>query len=204
MTPNSQWNGRAINAAPSIGTGPARRSPNVSRLRVIAMATLISDRDWASINAKVCLVTEFVPMAKLEGSRVVAVPGLPYASVRLRCEGDPSEITGFITHRTDFLALSAAFGRRERVAGCHLEVGSPSLGPGPLAENEEVWLVWAKDNYKGFYRFVSRVLPALVVYVAAKGSFDIQVSGNYPSGLGEEAKWKLVAPLASWTPNGLL
>src|SRR5436189_19144 len=97
-------------------------------------------------------------MAKLEAGKVVAVAGLPYASVRFRCERELDEIEAFITHRSDFQTLSAAFGQRVEVPGTHFEVDAPALGA-VLAETEEVWIVWAKRNYKGLSKLFTRILP---------------------------------------------
>ncbi len=162
--------------------------------------TLLSDRDWASIDGRVCLVTDFVPMATIEAGRVVRLPGTPYASVHLKCEKEPEELTAFVSHKTDFAVLWAAFRQRARVPGTSLEVDSAVLNPEGLGENEEVGLVWTKRNYSSMMRLFSPFLPRLVVYVAPQGAFQLEMNAQLRPDLTGEARWKAVAPLATWKP----
>jgi hypothetical protein len=166
-------------------------------------ARLLSDRDWASIDGRVCLVTDFVPMAAFQAGRVVALPGTPYASVRLRCEKGPEELTGFVSHKIDFAMLWAAFRKRARVPGTNLEVDSAALNPEGLGENEEVWLVWTKRNYSSMMRLLSPFLPRLVIYVAPRGAFQLEMNTQIRPDLTGEARWKAVAPLATWKPAAM-
>jgi hypothetical protein len=72
--------------------------------------TLLTDDDWATIDGRLCLVTTFVPMAKVQGDSVIAMSAtMPYGSVHIKCEELLDDITGFITHKTDFAMLWAAF-----------------------------------------------------------------------------------------------
>jgi hypothetical protein len=76
----------------------------------IVERTFVADRDWASIDGRLCLVTAFVPMAKVANRKVVAISSTtPYGSLHLKCEDLPEDITGFISHKTDFAMLWAAF-----------------------------------------------------------------------------------------------
>ena len=80
--------------------------------------TLLTDDDWATIDGRLCLVATFVPMAKVQGDSVIAMSAtMPYGSVHIKCEELLDDITGFITHKTDFAMLWTAFNARTQVAG---------------------------------------------------------------------------------------
>lgn len=167
--------------------------------------TLLKDKDWASIDGRLCLVTDFVPLARVESGRVRAMSQTtPYASVRLKCEDSPDDITGFIGHKTDFAMLWAAFNERTVVPGTRVEVRSAEeLNPNGLGENEEVWLVWTRKNYVATARLLSWFLPRLVVMVSRKGAFELVLDreGRLRPDLKGEARFKAEAPLVTWTPK---
>jgi hypothetical protein len=167
--------------------------------------TFLKDNDWASIDGQLCLVTAFTPMAKVENGSVVAMSaGTPYASVRLRCERYADDITGFISHKTDFAMLWAAFKQRMAVPGTRVEVHSPEeLNPAGLGENEEVWLVWTRKNYRVAARLFGSFLPRLVVMVSRKGAFELTLdrTGRIRPELKGEARAMATLPLVTWTPE---
>lgn len=167
--------------------------------------TFLKDNDWAPIDGQLCFVTAFTPMAKVENGSVVAMSaGTPYASVRLRCERSADDITGFISHKTDFAMLWAAFKQITAVPGTHVEVHSPEeLNPAGLGEDREVWLVWTRKNYRGAVRLFSRFLPRLVVMVSRKGAFELAVdrTGRVRPELKGEARAMATLPLVTWTPK---
>jgi len=167
--------------------------------------TFLKDNDWASIDGQLCLVTAFTPMAKVENGSVVAMkPGTPYASVRLRCEQSADDITGFISHKTDFAMLWAAFKQRTAVPGTRVEVhSSEQLNPAGLGENEEVWLVWTRKNYRTAVRLFGSFLPRLVVMVSPKGAFELlsDRTGQIRPELKGEARAMATLPLVTWTPK---
>ncbi|MEK9135927.1 MAG: hypothetical protein AAB393_02290 [Bacteroidota bacterium] len=166
--------------------------------------TLLKDKEWDSIDGQLCLVKAFAPMAKVENGSVVAIPGTPYASVRLRCEKSAGDITGFITHRIDFLMLWTAFNQRTAVPGTRVEArSSEELNPSGLGENEEVWLVWSRKNYRGAGRLFNTFLPRLVVMVSRKGAFELVLdrTGQVRPELKGEARALATLPVATWTPE---
>ncbi len=167
--------------------------------------TLLKDKDWASIDGQLCLVTDFTPMAKVENGSVVAMSAdTPYASVRLRCERSAEDITGFISHKTDFAMLWAAFKQRTAVRGTRVEVYPPEeLNSASLGDNEEVWLVWTRKNYRGAVRLFGSFLPRLVVMVSRKGAFELTLdrTGRIRPELKGEARAMATLPLVTWTPE---
>ena len=166
--------------------------------------TFTTDRDWTPIDGQLCLVTAFVPMAKVEKGKVIAIsPATPYGSVHLKCENTPDDIIGFIAHKKDFAMLWAAFNQRTEVAGTRIEVLSPELNSSGLGENEEVWLVWTQSKYRTGAGLFRRLLPRLIVMVSRKGSFELVLdrTGRIRPDLQGEARAKATLPLARWTPK---
>ena len=166
---------------------------------------LLTDKDWSSIDGQVCLVLEFSPMAKMESGEVIAIPKLPYASVQLRTE-DATEIKGFISHRTDFAMLWAAFNERTNVPGVRTEVSNRIRSPEDLSldglrENEEVWLVWRRNNYSRLAFLMKPILPRLTVMVCRKGARDLLMDNNLRPELNGEARAIAIHPLVTWTPE---
>jgi hypothetical protein len=166
--------------------------------------TLLTDGDWATIDGRLCLVTTFVPMAKVQGGSVIAMNAtMPYGSVHIKCEELPDDITGLITHKTDFAMLWAAFNARTQVAGVSFNITSPALKLEGLGEQEEVWLAWTKRRYRWIARLFGRILLRLVVMVAPKGAFEIACdrSGRVRPDLHGEARAMAARPLAIWKPE---
>lgn len=169
--------------------------------------TLLRDRDWASIDGRLCLVRGFAEWAKMENDEVVAMnPTTPYGSVDLTCEDSTEEITGFITHKTDFAMLWAAFHRRTRVAGTRLEFGSLSneINPDGLGENEEVLLVWTQTQYRALARLFGKGWwPRLIVMVCPKGAFGLILdrTGQIRPDITGLARARASLPLVTWRPE---
>jgi len=167
--------------------------------------TFLKENDWASIDGQMCLVTSFTPKAKVENGAVVAMSaGTPYASVLLRCERFADNITGFISHKTDFAMLWAAFKQRTAVPGTRVEMLTPEeLNPTGLEEDEEVWLVWTRENYRPLVRLFRRSLPRLIVSVSLKGAFELALdrTGQIRPELKGEARAMATIPLVTWTPK---
>jgi hypothetical protein len=167
--------------------------------------TLKKDKDWASIEGRLCLVTDFFPRGRVENGRVIAMSQtMPYASVRLKCENLPDDITGFIGHKTDFAMLWAAFNERTQVPGTRVEVRSTKeLNPNGLGKNEEVWLVWTRKNYVAVASLFGCFLPRLIVMVCRKGAFELALDRErrLRPDLQGEARLMAIAPLVTWTPK---
>ena len=104
--------------------------------------SLLKDKDWVAIEDKLCLVTEFVPMAAVQGGEVAsAVAGFPLASVSLRPDTGIS-CSGYITHKIDFMMLWSAFQGHTAVPGTRMEDGpqpsAPELVPLPRGMDDTV------------------------------------------------------------------
>jgi hypothetical protein len=163
---------------------------------------MLKHREWASIEGQFCLVTSFTPVATVNnGSVARASGGMPYASVQLRRKGNPEdEITGYITHKTDFLMLWAAFLERIAVPATRIEIrsGQDFRASGTLREDEEVWLAWTRKHYRRFV-FFKAFLPSLQVMVCGKGAFQIYEEG--PGTYSAEAWFLAWEPVIKWTPE---
>jgi hypothetical protein len=160
----------------------------------------VADRDWSAIDGELCRVTVFTPMASVTRGNVIAVPGLPYASVTLEPVRLGKIIHGFISHKTDFRMLWAAFRSRGAVPSVSLRFSSADVGAGQLAQNEEVWVIWSRRNYRTLARPFARFLPRLIVMVSPKGAFDLVRDGTLRPDLQGEARFP-EAPLVIWTPQ---
>jgi hypothetical protein len=178
------------------------------------VTVLLKDSEWEQFDGQRWLVTSFTPMATMEGGEVRAIDRTtPYASVSLRCEESPSELTGFITHKLDFAMLWIAFNERIEIPGVNSEVEYTDVPSRPgLFENsnlaahgggpdEEVHLIWTKQRYK------SLGLPKLIVSVHPKGAFDIALRREHPDLVGLEGiarhkvMTRLIGPLLTLTPE---
>jgi len=113
---------------------------------------LLKDSQWSAIDGELCRVIDFVPMASIKGGKIFAIDKTtPYASVLLECKKLPTQVTGFITNKEDFLHLWTAF--KERT----------------IKQDEEVLIIWTKKHYKNlFFRIFSAGLPKLWVMVCPK------------------------------------
>lgn len=173
---------------------------------MVTERALLKNRDWAAIDGQMCLVTEFAPMAKVSNGQITAINSqLPYASVMLRTE-DGSEVKGFVTHKTDFAMLWAAFNERTKVAWTRVDVRSDVESPDDLrldrlGENEEVWLVWTQKHYRTGASLVKAFLPKLIVMVSRKGSMELLTNKHLRPELHGMARHLATAPLITWTPE---
>ena len=149
--------------------------------------TLLKDREWAVIDGEPCRVINFTPMASISSRKVVTPPGmLPYAAVTFECKKLARPVTGFITHKIDFMHLWAAF--KERT----------------VKENEEVLISWSKKYYKlkllkyvpGFWFW-----PKLWVMTCQKGDFELITDRGYKPELQGEARYNAEKPIIEWKPE---
>lgn len=181
-------------------------SVRTSQRTLVTKRTLLKNKDWASIDGKVCLVNDFVPMAAMSNGRVTTLgPTVPYASVHLTCEDSSDQITAFICHKIDFATLWAAFRERTKVPGTRLEIRADVESPEDLSlsglgENEEVWLVWTRTRYKPLTRPFKWLFPSLIVMVVRKGAFELYRNRDLQPDLTGEARFKATSPLATWLP----
>lgn len=128
---------------------------------------LRKDREWSLIDSELCLITDFLPlmgsMVK-DGKAISPVITEPYASITIECKKYHSKVTGFITHKMEFINLWSAF--RER---------------GINEEKEEVLIYWTTKHYK--YKILKILsafmlailgasnLPKIIVMICPKGTY---------------------------------
>lgn len=147
--------------------------------------TLIKDSEWSLVDGEPCRVIEFTPWGFVKNGKVTALSGTtPYASITIECKKVPKKITGFITHKMDFLHLWAAF--KERTT----------------RKNEEVIIFWSKKHYKvKLLRLFSGPWPKLWVMVCQKGAYEIMTDPNYTPELQGEARFDAERPIVEWKPE---
>lgn len=109
----------------------------------------------------------------------------PYASIDLECKKFPvTKITGFITHKLDFIHLWKAFKERG------------------IKPNEEVIIGWSNRYYKNkLYKFLSFMMPKIWVMICHKGVFEIITNPNSRPELKGKAWAKTILPIIEWKPE---
>ncbi len=137
--------------------------------------TNLRDSEWAAIEGKLCLVSEFVPMCGsiVNGAVVAHDQTNPYASVRLRIADYEGDIIGYITNKLDFAMLWAAFNDNALVLdGVHREPPLPYCSD--LSElPHEIWLVWTRKRYSWPANWLPKMpLSKLIVMIAHEGKFE--------------------------------
>lgn len=146
--------------------------------------TLLKDSDWSVIEGEVCRVIGFVPLSSVkDGNAKVLDASAPYASVTLECRKFPDRITGFITHKVDFLHLWAAFRKRG------------------VKENEEVLISWYKKGLKTFAKIFAPFMPKLVVMICKKEAYKLINDPNFRPELSGEARFNEEKPIVEWKPE---
>lgn len=145
---------------------------------------LKKDSDWDVIEGEVCRVIDFASLGSVKNGNVKALDvSTPYASVTLECRKFPNRITGFITHKVDFIHLWAAF--RER----------------GVKENEEVLISWHKKGLKTFAKIFAPFMPKLVVMICKKGAYELINNPNFRPELSGEARFNAEKPIIEWKPG---
>ena len=148
------------------------------------MNSMRKDSEWSVIEGEVCRVIDFIPWASVKDGNIKTLDiSTPYASVTLECRKFPNRITGFITHKVDFLHLWAAF--RER----------------GVKENEEVLISWYKKGLKTFAKIFSPFMPKLVVMICKKGAYELINDQNFKPELRGEARFNAERPIVEWKPE---
>lgn len=168
--------------------------------------TLLTDKDWQTIEEEFCLVSEFAAMAKMEGRKVrAASASTPYATVRLQCPKFAGEATGFITQKVDFAMLWSAFSERSEVVGAHTEVRAEDIqiSPRGLGPGEEVCLIWTRRRYRKGLGLLRGGLPRLIVMVCPKGAYQLATKREVRPELSGVARFRAEAPLVTWTPEAM-
>ena len=147
---------------------------------------LLNDNEWRKIDGELCRVIEFVPMASVKNGNVkVLEKGAALASLHFFCSRFPKkEITGFVTHKLDFLHLWNAFKERR------------------IKPEEEVLFLWTSKNYKNnLYKFLSPFMPKLWVMICQKGAFELITDRNYRPELQGEARFNAERSIVDWKPE---
>lgn len=77
---------------------------------------LYAIKDWKSFEGEWIKVSSFTPLADVDGDKVEAAPGMPYALMEVECwrrEAESSEIgQASVVHREDFRSLWNIFEER--------------------------------------------------------------------------------------------
>jgi hypothetical protein len=93
------------------------------------------------------------------------------------------KVTGFITHKIDFMHLWMAF--KERT----------------IQQNEEILIIWSKKYYKSYAKLFSAFMPRMWVMVCPKGAFELYTDPSYRPELKGEARWNAKKPIVDWKPK---
>lgn len=145
---------------------------------------LRNDKEWSVIDAELCRVDRFLPLATVENGRVIAPTKTdPYALIGVECKALPQEATGCIGHRLDFLHLWTAFNERG------------------VRDDEEVLVYWTKKHLKSYARLVSRFMPRLWVMVCRKQSFELRTDDGFKPELTGLARYEAGRALDEWKPE---
>lgn len=144
---------------------------------------LATDRDWSRVEGRACRVVGFTAFAQVEDGHVTSLSkSFPYGLIHLECDALPRGAKGTIAHRLDFLHLWKAFEERG------------------IGEDEEVIVFWVKSSLKRYARFVSKVMPRLVVWVCPKHAFELMTDQSFRPELTGQARFEAQRPLAEWKP----
>jgi hypothetical protein len=148
---------------------------------------LLRDEDWRPLDGEMCRVIEFTPLSgSVEGGEVKSSSkGLPYASIEIEAPPLPEPTTGFVTHKIDFLHLWEVF----QVRG--------------VADDEEVIVIWNKSALRGVHRWLSRIMPGLMVWVCRKHTYDLLHDPNFRPEIETSARYDHASPIAKWEPDVL-
>lgn len=146
---------------------------------------LTKDSEWDMIDGELCKIIDFVPHTSIKDGKISKLnKTIPYASIAIECEKIPNKITGFITHKTDFIHLWTAF--KERT----------------IKQNEEVIIFWSKKHYKlKLLRFFPGFWPKLWVMICQKDAFKLMSDPNYKPELQGEARYNAEKSIIEWKPE---
>ena len=146
------------------------------------METILrKDSEWGLTDGEPCRVINFTPMASVENEKVLAPNRTePYAAVILECKKIPNEIRGLICHKVDFRNLWAAFKERG------------------IKQNEEVIIFYSKKHLKSFVKLFSVFMPRIVVWICAKGTFELMTNPNFRPDLQGKDRFLAMKPIAEF------
>lgn len=145
---------------------------------------LKKDSDWSIVDGEILHVVNFIPLGVIKNGKVLTMDKFtPYASIVFECKKYCYNITGYITHKMDFMHLWVAF--KERT----------------VKEDEEVIIFWSKKHYKVFAKIFSSFMPRLWVMICQKGAFKLMVDSTYRPELAGEARCLATIPIVEWKPD---
>ena len=150
---------------------------------------LRNDAAWSLIHEKMCSVSRFLPVASMEGDKIINAEKMePYAYLEMDCLDnlDPDQqdkFRGAVTHRLDFQALWWAF----RVRG--------------IAEDETLTICWSKRRLKPYARFFSRLMPHLGWAIFAHEALKLLTERDYRPDLFGEERFLRSLPLLQQSPQ---
>lgn len=146
---------------------------------------LLKDQDWNMIDGQICRIVNFTSLVSIKDGEILTPDNsTPYASVTLECEKLPKNITGYITHKIDFMHLWSAFKERG------------------INKNEEVILIYTTKNYKNlFIKLLLPTLPKLIVWICKKGAFKLITDSSYKPKLHGEARFLAERPIIELKPD---
>jgi hypothetical protein len=92
----------------------------------------------------------------------------------------------YITIQLDFQHVSEAFEARGTV------------------DDKEVIVVWSKSNLDPAIGPAFRSMPGLVVWLCPKHAYELMTDDSFRPELEGEERYRAMAPIAKWEPEGLL
>jgi len=143
--------------------------------------SILRNKEWDIIKDQWLRVIEFVPMGKIENDEIIAVSGMPYASLKVECKNFPQNVNISITHKIDFKNLWAAIKER------------------PSNENEEVLIMCPPKYSKKVFKLFKPAMPKMVVMIYPKGSFEKFTNPEWRK--GEKAALEISSPIEQWIPD---
>jgi hypothetical protein len=153
--------------------------------------TLLKDKDWESVEGKLCRVASFNPLAGSvkDGKVVTWSKTVPYASImidEIELKKIQEPITGFVTHRIDFMNLWHVFKDRE------------------VKEDEIVAVVWTKENFKSkLYKLFPSILPKMIIMIFTKEGYRLTCDESYKPELTGEARFLKQKPIEELRPESM-
>jgi hypothetical protein len=144
---------------------------------------LLRDKDWRPLDGETCRVVAFRPLAgRVEGTEVKSsTHHLPYAAIDIEAPPLAEPVTGYISHKLDFLHLWQAFKDR--------------------TDDEEVIAIWNKSNLKRGLRWSSRAMPGLVVWLCPKHAYEVMNDPSFRPELAGLERHEASRPIEKWVPD---
>lgn len=158
---------------------------------------LRKDKEWSLIDSELCLVTDFLPLMEStvkDGIAISPVTTMPYASISVECKRIKEKITGFITHREDFINLWHVF----------KEI---SLNE----DKEEVLIYWTTKHYNNVIaKIISGTMltmlgatpfPKIFVMLFKKGAYEKTADFKLPLKGNAQVFIYGLLPINCWVPK---